>query len=308
MFRFRRTALASLAAIALAVGAGACDNGTGSESGTLSIRMMDAPGDFKKAVVTVSQIYLQPGNDSGAQRVVLSSTPVTTDLLTLANDVATIVQDASVPAGSYGQLRFVITGAYIEVEGQNGTRQIYATSPTYAGLPAGAQVTGQLVMPSFAQTGLKVRLPNGGITIGDEAKVLLVDFDVSRSFGRQAGASGTWVMSPVVTATDFQATGSLTSTVRLGQGVAMPAGTSLANAQMVLTSADSSVKALPVTANADGSYQTSFRYVVPGTYTVDVRVPGAALTTNPARPATVTVGSAQGATHAFTVTAATAAP
>ena len=84
--------------------------------GALSIRLTDATGDFKKAVVTIDRVTLQPGNDSTAQAIVLRDTPITTDLLTLANDVATLVDGAVVPAGTYGQLRFVISGAYIEVE------------------------------------------------------------------------------------------------------------------------------------------------------------------------------------------------
>jgi hypothetical protein len=65
-------------------------------------------------------------------------------------------------------------------------------------------VTGDLQMPSFAQSGLKVNLPGDAITVeGDDQRILLVDFDVSKSFGHQAGNSGKWVMHPVITATDM---------------------------------------------------------------------------------------------------------
>lgn len=304
---FRRAAVAAFAALSLA----ACGDSTSNERGTLSVRLMDAPGDVRKAVVTISQVYLQPGEDSGARRVILRDTPFTTDLLTLANDVARLVDSATVPAGRYGQLRFVITGGYLEVEGQNGATQVYASSPTYAGLPAGTQVTGSLQMPSYAQSGLKVQLPNGGVVIGGDEKILLVDFDVARSFGRQAGNSGTWVMTPVVRATDFRTTGTLAATVRMGDGVTMPTvngnQTSLSQATFTLTAADSTTRTLGVTAGTDGTYRADFRYVTPGTYTVDVKVPGVALATTPTRPTTVTVGSSQAASVAFTVTTAIAA-
>lgn len=303
-----RRPLRSLACLALTY-LGACDASTGAADGTLSIRLTDAPGDFKKAVVTIDRVTLQPGSDSTAESIVLRNTPITTDLLTLANDVATLVDGAVVPAGTYGQLRFVISGAYIEVEGAGGTRQIYATSPTYAGLPNGATVTGNLQTPSFSTSGLKVSLPNGGVTIGAEAQVLLVDFDVSKSFGKQAGNSGQWVMRPSLKATDFQTTGALTATAQLGTGVTMPDTTKkLVNATFVLTGADSSVKALPVTLNPNGSVTTSFRYVMPGTYTLDLQLAGVTLTTTPARPQTVTVGSGQAATASFTITAAALTP
>lgn len=287
----------------------ACDASTSAANGAVSIRLTDAPGDFKKAVVTIDRVTLQPGNDSTAEAVVLRDTPITTDLLTLTNDVATLVDEAVVPAGTYGQLRFVISGAYIEVEGAGGTSQIYATSPPYAGLPSGATVTGNLQTPSFSTSGLKVSLPNGGVTVGAEAQVLLVDFDVSKSFGKQAGNSGQWVMRPSLKATDFQTTGALTATAQLGTGITLPDTTKrLANATFVLTGADSSTKSLPVTVNGDGSVTTIFRYVVPGTYSLDLQLAGVTLTTTPTRPQTITVGSGQAATANFTVTAATLTP
>lgn len=300
---FRSLAILSLALF------GACDSATSAADGSISIRLTDATGDFKKAVVTITKVTLQPGTDSTVPAVVLRDTPVTTDLLTLANDVTTLVDGAVVPPGTYGQLRFVISGAYIEVEGAGGTRQIYATSPNYAGLPSGATVTGNLQTPSFSTSGLKVSLPNGGVTVGTEAQVLLVDFDVSKSFGKQAGNSGQWVMRPSLKATDFQTTGALTATAQLGAGVTLPdTSKKLANATFVLTGADSSVKSLPVALNANGSVTTNFRYVVPGTYTLDLRLAGVTLTTTPVHPQTVTVGSGQAATAAFTITAATLTP
>ena len=130
---------------------------------------------------------------------------------------------ATVPAGTYSQLRFVITDAYIEVENGDGTTNIYASSPSYAGLPSGARVAGELQMPSLAQSGLKVDLPGGSIRIEGDQRILLVDFDVAQSFGHAAGGSGRWVMHPVVHATEFVATGTLTATLRPAQGVTLPA-------------------------------------------------------------------------------------
>lgn len=126
---------------------------------------------------------------------------LTTDLLTLVGTTQALIDSMAVPVGTYGQLRFVISGGYIEVENTGGTTSIYASSPTYAGLPAGAVVAGQLQMPSYAQSGLKVTLPAGAIVITeDDLVILTIDFDVSQSFGQAAGGSGNWVMSPVVRA------------------------------------------------------------------------------------------------------------
>ncbi len=196
-----RRSLAAVATAAFVLVAGAsCDSPTALQSGKLSLLLTDAPGDVVKAVVTIDQIYLQTSEDSGAGRIILRDADVTTDLLTLVDSTQSLISDVVIPAGSYSQLRFVISGAYLEVEGEvAGTTTIFASSLSYAGLPSGAVVGGELQMPSFAQSGLKVQLPGDALVIGDDASVtLVVDFDVAQSFGKAAGGSNRWVMSPVL--------------------------------------------------------------------------------------------------------------
>jgi hypothetical protein len=195
----RRT-VRSLLVAALAVGLGAsCDSPAALKSGKLSLLLTDAPGDIVKAVVTIDRIYLQP-SDTDSARIILREEDVTTDLLTLVDSTQSLISNVVIPAGSYAQLRFVISGAYLEVAGETaGATTIFASSPSYAGLPAGSVVGGQLQMPSFAQSGLKVQLPGDALVIGDDASVtLVVDFDVAQSFGKAAGASNRWVMTPVL--------------------------------------------------------------------------------------------------------------
>jgi hypothetical protein len=193
----------ALVALLLAASYG-CGDSAGPGSTQLSILMKDAPAGVTSAVVTISQIYLQ-GEDG---RVVLSDQETTTDLLTLANDTQTLVQDAAVPSGTYSQLRFVITGAYIEVQDDPAcdpaqttcVTSIYATEGYSTPKPA----AGGLQTPSLDQSGLKVNVPGDALILSGERKVLLVDFDVAESFGHEGGDSGKWVMHPVINATDFQ--------------------------------------------------------------------------------------------------------
>jgi hypothetical protein len=316
--KLRLTSLATAAVFALATlgGLSACAADGSSAPGTskVSILLTDAPGDVKKAVVTISQIYLQGSDDEQSGRVVLLNTPVTTDLLTLANSTAELVNDAVVPAGTYSQLRFVVTGGYIEVDDGHGGTSIYASSPDYAGLPAGAPVAGQLKMPSYAQTGIKVNLPDGGFHVSGEQKVLLVDFDVARSFGHQAGASGMWVMTPVLTATELTATGSVVVTLRKDAAVTLPTiggtATTLGGFSAELSNGAGSHETTAFTdADGDGTYEAAFRFLVPGGYTLDVTGPaGVTFTTNPAHPASVSIASGQASSFGFTVTAASATP
>lgn len=269
---------------------------------SVTIKLTDASGDFKAAVVTIDQVYFQ--GEGG--RVVLRDTPVTTNLLTLANDTADLVDGASVPEGRYSDLRFVISGAYVEVENADGSTSLYASSEDYAGLPEGAQVAGPLQMPSFGSSGLKVKLPEGGVEVRGEQKVLLVDFDVAASFGHEAGDR--WVMHPRLEATDIAFSGSAKVEVKLGEGVTLPGGQTLARYSVALVNAEGSRELLALTdANADGTFEAEFKWLIPGTFELSVAAPeGFQVATSPAK-ATITVGSGQVApTTVFTVTAASA--
>jgi hypothetical protein len=299
----------TLAALALTTLA-ACgsDGNAPNGSGQVSLILKDAPGDFLAAVVTIDEIYLQ-GNGG---RTVLSSTPVTTNLLTLAADAATLVDDVTIPAGSYSELRFVVSGAYIKVDEGNNSSSIYASSPNYAGLPQGAVVAGHLQMPSLGTSGLKVKLPAGGLTVNSGgSKILVVDFDVSQSFGHVAGNSGQWVMHPVVQATGIQLTGSAQVSLTLDPSVTLPV---INNVQITLADFTASFTGsdnVPRTTafadpDNDGTFTADLLWVAPGDYTFDIIPPAGitTLTTTPALPATITVAADGTASAAFTVTAA----
>ena len=283
--------------------AAACGGG---QSGTVSIKLTDAPGDFKAAVVTITEIDLV-----GSHGVtVLSSASSTTNLLTLSNDTADLVKNAVVEAGTYTELRFKISGGYVEVAQSGGGSIIYASSPTYSGLPAGAQVGGTLQMPSFDQSGLKVKLPGGNVTVGTDSKILLVDFNAQQSFGHDA--SGQWVMHPVMTAIDFGLSGNLNVNMSLAAGASLPTGVTLANFDVVLSIANSdgttSTKTLALAAGATaGSFGASFKYLIPGSnYSLGFQLDPSVTTpvtfhTTPAAPYVVTVASGQATSASFTM-------
>ncbi len=192
----RRVACLLLGAAGLLAG---CSDGAGPAGTTaLSIKLKDAPGDVQHAVVTIAGINLTGTNG----KLVLTSSPVTTDLLTLASSTADLVSGADVPSGTYSELRFLISGACLAVENESGGSDIYTTTGYDAEL-CGGTATGVLQAPSFAQSGLKVTMDAGALTLTGGEKILLVDFDVSQSFGKAAGQSGQWTMHPVVTGGEF---------------------------------------------------------------------------------------------------------
>ena len=290
-----RSIAASLVALTLALGA--CDGGV-SETTSLTIKLKDAPGDFHAAVVTISEVNL-----AGSGGVTLRDDPVTVDLLTLANTTMDLVSDAVVPSGSYSQLRFVITGAYIEVENEDGSTSIFASSPDYESLPDGAVVEGELQMPSFGQSGLKVNLANGSLELEGDEKILLVDFDVAQSFGHEAGGSGQWVMHPVINGGEVGTTGGLEVSARLADGVTLD----LATVSAALTDDSDVAVGTPVLladTDADGDFEASFGFLAPGSYKVLLVPAAGTLTTDPVSPHAFTISSGGSETVEFTVTAA----
>jgi hypothetical protein len=296
MARMRSTLTLAFAALTTLLAA--CGESGPAGTTSLSIKLKDAPGDLHTAVVTIEAVELV---GSGGVTV-LSTGATTVDLLTLASQTADLVTDAVVASGSYSQLRFRISGGYIEVENADGSTSIYASSPTYAGLPAGAPVAGTLQMPSFAQSGLKVTMADGALEILGDQKVLLVDFDVQQSFGHGAGQSGGWAMHPVITGGEIGVSAGVRATVRLAPGVVG----ALADVSAALTDAnDVAVGSAPLTdADADGVFEASFSFLAPGTYHLSLTPPaGVSLVTDPVTPFELTLTSGQQLTAALTVTA-----
>jgi len=289
--------LATVAAFGLA----ACEDGptNGNEPGTVSMLITDAPGDFRTAIVTIDRIELLRGGtddeDSDStddDRVVLRDIPWTGDLLELSNDVDEIVSEIDVPAGSYSQLRVVISGGCIEVEGADSTSTtVYASS----GYSECGEADGNLQMPSFASSGLKINLPSGFDIDGDH-RILLIDFDVSESFGHAAGNSGNWVMDPVIHATEVVMSGALDVSLVVADSVTLPR-TLTADSFMIQLDDEPAITVVNGVA--------SFDFLMPGTYSVDLVSPDSVtVTTDPVLPLSVEVGSSSEASATITITRA----
>jgi hypothetical protein len=194
---------------------GGCEDATAPEGITaLTIRLTDAPGDLEEAWVRIGRIYLQ-----GEGRVTLDTDGVEglIDLLTLADGrMVDLVNGAAVPAGRYSEIRLQVEDAYV----RTADGRVFATRD--AVLPDGVRSDGRLVCPSCAQSGLKVKLPGGGLRMEEGTTVMVLDFDVSQSFGKEAGRSGNWVMRPVVHATRLDLGGAVAGNVAMAAEVELP--------------------------------------------------------------------------------------
>jgi hypothetical protein len=254
----------------------------------------------KAAVVTISEVYLQGGPEG---HTTLLNTPVTVDLTNLANETVQLLSNVDVKQGTYDELRFVISGAYLEIETETGSK-IFASSPDYTGVPPGATVDGELQMPSLGTSGLKVNFTDP-LTFTEGEQTLLVDFDVSQSFGHEAGNSGRWIMHPVVSGAEVTAAATVTVTIKLGDGVTAPAGVVLSAFKAKLDGEELAF----TDANSDGTFEAVFHFVMPGTHAVSLVVPaGLTITTAPVLPVDLTVAEGAEVTEAITLTAIAVIP
>lgn len=299
---FRKT-LAFLA-LALTLPLAACDDGTSAgEPGTLSLELTDAAGDFTQARVVIERIELigDADDDNGA---VVMDEPFSTNLLDLANDVATLAEDVIIGPGTYSQLRLVIPDACIGVEQEDGSEMVYATD----GFDECGDADGELQTPSFDTSGLKINMPNGALEVDGDAYILLLDFDVSQSFGQEAGGSGRWVMHPVIIAEDISLTSSILVQLTVAEDVDLEAlGSSLADFEAML---DTETEPVVFTdPEEDGLFTARFLYLLPDSeYEVTVGlqddVTPYAFTLDPTSPQTISLGSGTQATLSFEVTSA----
>jgi hypothetical protein len=171
--------------------------GSGGDAGTLTVRLADAPGEeVESAVIWVSRVSVV-GEDGGVR--VISSDTASYDLLALQGGVTAALGSAEIPVGTYNQLRLLVDSARVTLKAP-----VTFTSGSSTSL---------LKVPSGSTSGLKVNLDNVSVVPGET--VLLVDFDVSRSFVFQGPPGGPKSASfkPVIHATVMDVAGSISGTV-----------------------------------------------------------------------------------------------
>lgn len=160
---------------------------------TLTVFMIDAPGDLSRAWVRADDLVLAGEADT----VSLLEGPSDLILLTrLATETATLVDELGVDPGTFGGLRFVVGGAVVETTDAAG--EIDGVFTFEAEHPEGEEATGALLCPACGESGFEVLLP-GPVQVGEGANGLALDFDVTRSFGRRADDPDSWTMEPVIT-------------------------------------------------------------------------------------------------------------
>ena len=215
-------------------------------TGRLTLRLTDAPvPELDSARIYVSRVYVI--GDAG--EVTISDTAAVYELLDLQNGVTEALGSEVITAGDYSQLRMVVDSA-----------RAVLTPPLM--FSDGSSAT-DLKTPSGGTSGIKVNFA-GPIQVVPGETVLIVDFDVSRSFVFQGPASNPNGMTfkPVIHAVASDVAGSISGTV-------LPA---TSGAQLAAITGAGDTVATALADGQTGAYTLMF--LPPGTYSVAASATG----------------------------------
>jgi len=179
--------LAGIASTTAAVILAACGGGGGGggvpDQGTLQLSMIDDVGCYEKVLVTVEKVRVQKSStasetDAGWTDITPPNGPVKVDLMNLTNGTLVDLGAATVDAGTYSQLRLVLSDA------ANANQLVLNGGTTVA-----------LTTPSAQQSGLKIK--TDFTVAANTTTPMLLDFDACKSIVK-AGNSGQYILKPVV--------------------------------------------------------------------------------------------------------------
>ncbi|TVQ13728.1 MAG: DUF4382 domain-containing protein [Balneolaceae bacterium] len=174
----------------MSVSLSSCDIATNQGGkGTLKVVMVDAPGNYEEVWVHIVRVEVNNANDEGSGWIVISEPDESYDLLELINGANVVLGEAELDEGTYRQIRLILgNDNYVVIGGQSYP----------------------MMTPSAQQTGIKLNV-NAEIEAGF-TYTLLLDFDAQRSVVKR-GATGTYLLKPVIRAVNTALTGNITGMV-----------------------------------------------------------------------------------------------
>jgi hypothetical protein len=190
----------------LALGLAGCGGGGGgSSTGTANVLLTDSPAcGYDHVYITVDHVEISSDGNSWTTIPVSSGVVQPIDLLNLTNGTLLSLGEVPLSAGTYRQVRLVLKA--------NGSSAPWANSVVLTG----SAIETALKTPSGQQSGYKI---NGPFTVqAGTLADLILDFNACKSIV-VAGASGQYLLKPVVTAIAQVVSGSISGTARPGSQV-----------------------------------------------------------------------------------------
>jgi hypothetical protein len=143
-------------------------------SAKLQVKMTDAPADYQSVFIDLQKVMVHYNGKPEDSWVELKSNPGVYDLLTLRNNVTTIIaDDEEIPLGKISQIRLVLgNNNSVVTEGQSHA----------------------LTIPSSSTSGLKINV-HETVRRNDNI-VITLDFDAEQSVN--LSGNGEFIMNPVI--------------------------------------------------------------------------------------------------------------
>jgi hypothetical protein len=166
-----RLALPALALLAGCSGGGSGGGGgSGDGTGTLTLLATDAPfahDIVESASISITEVRIHGEADAeDGFETLYDGEPIEFDLLQLQDGVTRELFRVDLPAGTYRQLRLVLSDARLELENGN----VYTTDD------------GTLKLTSQATSGFKIFIDPPLEVVTDLARTVLLDFDLTKTF------------------------------------------------------------------------------------------------------------------------------
>lgn len=186
--RNKAIAMISTAAILFTMG---CDMGAtnaDSQMGSMEVRLHDAPGDYEEVNITVESVQInRTQSEEGWETI--SEPGESFDLLKLTNGAYEVIGNAELEAGTYPQMRLVLSreNNNVVIDGE----------------------VHDLFIPSGTETGVKLQI---NAEIQDDIEyVLLLDFDADRSVVKTGNEASpvNYLLKPVIRASNQAETGNI---------------------------------------------------------------------------------------------------
>ena len=244
---------------------GGDSNGGSGSTGKVSLSLTDAPNpDYEAVYVTISEIQVHRADaEEGSWQTILSPN-ATYNLLDLINGETAELGVATLPTGTYTQMRLILGDT------PDDTENILEGSHPYANyLVTNEDEAIELKVPSGFQTGIKLVHTfdvEAGRTIG-----LILDFDAGRSVVK-AGNSGNWLLKPTIKIIDTLNLALLTGIVTTG-GIPVPGAHVSAQTYDAGTD-EAAIVVSTLTSSEPGSEGAYLMYLEPGTYNIVVAADG----------------------------------